>query len=105
MSIELWKTKYKKLNPNVFTTENSACYKRYGFPPYKMNYDIEDLVFQSLYGTYIENEWIILGWTDEPPFKSSGEIRMEKDGFLDERWCAILFENTSTGEQTWWHYP
>jgi len=87
-----WYEKYAKLNPALFTWENSG--QRLGdAPPYhaKMDGDLNTIDIEGKYG--IDQVYKLLGYTENPQFNAKGYPAV-----------AIMFERCDTFEKIWWHY-
>jgi len=87
-----WYEKYKKLNPSLFTWENSG--QRLGdAPPYRSRRN-DDYYIIDIYGEYgMDQIYKIVGYSENPPFHAKGYPSV-----------AIMFERTDTFEKIWWHY-
>lgn len=86
-----WYEKYEKLNPILFTYDNSGKKLALG-PPYRSrrndNFDTIDI--EGCYG--MDQIFKILGYTEEPPYKAQYPC------------VAIMFEDLHNFEKIWWHY-
>jgi hypothetical protein len=75
----------------MFTFENSGNQSG-AAPPYRDITD-EDLAMVEIKGEYgAAEQYTVVGYTESPPFHARGYESI-----------AIMFEDTQTFEQTWWH--
>ncbi len=86
-----WYKKYPKAPEYLFTASNSARMQRMVIP-FSQEDDGNGFYLRTHYQI---GKWDIVGWTDHPPFSSTG---------MDGPPIAFLFEHNQTGETVWGHF-
>lgn len=87
-----WYEKYKKLNSEMFTRENSGQ-SLGSAPPYRSRRN-KDYKTMDIYGDHgLDKMYKIVGYTENPPFNANGYPSV-----------AIMFEEQTEFFMIWWHY-